>query len=59
MAQAKEGDTVKVHTGAFKNGSVIPVKIVDVADETAAIDANHPLAGKELTFTIKLVEILQ
>ena len=32
-------------------------RITEVADETVTLDANHPLAGKELTFDLQLVEI--
>lgn len=40
------------------NGQPVPVQITDVEDETITIDANHPLAGKNLTFDIELVEIV-
>ena len=33
------------------------VKIAEVKDETIIVDANHPLAGENLTFEIELVEI--
>lgn len=33
------------------------VKIAEIKDATVVIDANHPLAGEDLTFEIKLVEI--
>jgi len=39
------------------DGSVIPVKIVEVNDKTVKIDANHPLAGEALTFKIKVLEV--
>ena len=34
------------------------VMIVDITDKVVTLDANHPLAGQELTFEIELVEIL-
>lgn len=40
-----------------ESGAVIPVVITDVTDESITLDANHPLAGEELTFDIQLVEI--
>jgi peptidylprolyl isomerase len=39
------------------SGQVIPVVILEVADETVILDANHPLAGQDLIFDIELVEI--
>jgi peptidylprolyl isomerase len=34
------------------------VKIVDIAENTVTMDANHPLAGKDLLFDIELMNIL-
>lgn len=42
-----------------ENGGVIPVLVTGVTDETVTLDANHPLAGKDLTFDIELVEVEQ
>ena len=39
------------------NGEIIVVKIVEITDEHIYMDANAPLAGKELNFEIELVEI--
>ena len=39
------------------NGQVVNVVIVEVKEETAVLDANHPLAGKTLKFDIELMEI--
>jgi len=33
------------------------VTVVDVTDANVTLDANHPLAGKDLTFEIQLTEI--
>ncbi len=40
------------------DGQSFPVLITEVTDETVTIDANHPLAGRALTFDLRLVEIL-
>lgn len=37
---------------------VIPAVIAEVSEESVTIDANHPLAGKALTFHIELAEIV-
>lgn len=39
------------------DGQAIPVRVVAVSDETVTLDANHPLAGQDLTFAIELVSI--
>jgi peptidylprolyl isomerase len=39
------------------NGQPVPVVISDVTDSIVKLDANHPLAGKDLTFHIEVVEI--
>ncbi len=40
-----------------KDGTAFPVRISNVTDDTVTIDANHPLAGKDLTFEITLVSV--
>jgi peptidylprolyl isomerase len=40
-----------------KDGGKILVSIAEVTDTTVTLDANNPLAGKDLTFDIELVEI--
>ncbi len=39
------------------DGQTMPVHVVELTDETVTLDANHPLAGKDLTFAIELVSI--
>ena len=38
-------------------GHTLTVTVTDVQDEEVTLDANHPLAGKDLTFDIELVEV--
>ena len=40
------------------NDQTILVTVIDITDTILTIDANHPLAGKELTFEIELVGIV-
>ena len=40
-----------------QDGRNVPVTVVEITDETVVLDANHPLAGKTLTFEIELMEI--
>jgi peptidylprolyl isomerase len=38
------------------DGRTIAVTVTDVSPSTVTLDANHPLAGKDLTFDIRLLE---
>ncbi len=40
-----------------ENGNPLVAVVTDVSGTTITLDANHPLAGKALTFEIKLVEM--
>ena len=48
------GMTVELHS---ESGEVIPLVISEVTETTVTVDGNHPLAGQELHFNIRLVEI--
>ena len=38
-------------------GQNIPVVISEIKDDVLVLDANHPLAGKDLVFDIELVDV--
>lgn len=52
--EPKEGDILRIQR---EDGQVILVRITDIDETSATLDANHPLAGEDLTFDIKLVDI--
>ena len=39
-------------------GPTIRVMVTDMSDQSVTLDANHPLAGEDLTFEVKLIEIV-
>lgn len=41
-----------------ENGSFVEVVVTRITGTTVTLDANHPLAGKELIFDIELMEVL-
>lgn len=40
------------------DGQIILVKVVHIGDKSITFDANHPLAGKNITFDIHLLQIV-
>ena len=56
------GEEVKLHLGGQlqitnQDGSMLCVMIREITDDTVTLDANHPLAGKDLVFDIELLDI--
>lgn len=39
------------------DGQALPVTVAEVTEDEVVLDANHPLAGKDLTFDIEIVEV--
>ena len=52
--EAKAGSIVTLQS---KEGLPIPATVKAVGAENVTIDLNHPLAGKDLNFNIKVVEV--
>jgi peptidylprolyl isomerase len=48
------GDMLRV---GFPDGSTAAVQVRGMDDESLTLDANHPLAGRDLTFDLRLVGI--
>jgi len=42
-----------------QDDSVLTVMVIKVTKDTVTLDANHPLAGKPLTFKIELLEVVK
>jgi FKBP-type peptidyl-prolyl cis-trans isomerase 2 len=40
-----------------KEGNQFPAKITEISDKEITLDMNHPMAGKNLNFTIKVVDV--
>ncbi len=52
--EPKVGELWKI-SGSGKEPMV--VRVVEVTDDKVTLDANHPLAGKDLTFDIRVVDV--
>jgi len=51
----EQGMQLMMNNGA---GQSFPVVVAEVKDDSVILDANHPLAGQDLTFDLELVEIV-
>jgi len=40
-----------------QEGQPMVVRVTDVSEQTVTLDGNHPLAGRDLTFELELLEI--
>jgi len=54
--ELKEGIMLQIPQ---ENGQPAVVQVKELSDDNVTLDANHPLAGKDLNFEIELVEIAQ
>ncbi len=53
-SELQVGDVVSI---GFADGTSAPVQVAGVDAQSIKLDANHPLAGKALTFDLTLVSI--
>jgi peptidylprolyl isomerase len=53
--EVDEGHRLQAMTS---DGREISLTVVGVGDKEVTVDANHPLAGKDLVFDVELVEIV-
>jgi peptidylprolyl isomerase len=51
----KKGDLMEI---CLPDGDTLPVVVIEVGADSVTLDANHPLAGQDLNFDIKLVNLL-
>lgn len=54
--------TLEIGTGltaTTRDGREIPLTVIALTDETVTVDGNHPLAWRDLTFELELVEIVE
>jgi len=58
LPQDLEPEVGQFLEGVRGDGQRITVSVLDVNEANVTLDANHPLAGKDLVFDITLVEIL-
>jgi FKBP-type peptidyl-prolyl cis-trans isomerase 2 len=52
--KVKSGSILGLQT---PQGNQVPVKVTEVTEENITIDLNHPLAGENLNFKVKILEI--
>jgi len=52
--EPETGMNIEMHT---PDGTIIPLTVTEVSETSITLDANHPLAGRELHFSVALVEI--
>ncbi|MFO7904972.1 MAG: FKBP-type peptidyl-prolyl cis-trans isomerase [Planctomycetota bacterium] len=53
---------VKVGTvlqGSTQDGDTMRLQVTEVNEDSVTVDANHPLAGQNLNFDLKLVEVVE
>ncbi|MFT6851110.1 MAG: FKBP-type peptidyl-prolyl cis-trans isomerase 2 [Sphingobacteriales bacterium] len=58
LPQDMEPETGMGLASRDEEGNEMRMVITEIKEETIVVDANHPLAGQDLTFEIELLEII-
>lgn len=63
VARSDIPESIPLHVGAQltasdQNGQQMQLTVTALNDETVTLDANHRLAGEDLTFDLELVEVV-
>ncbi len=58
LADGLEPEVGQRLKGTRMDGQTFGVTVTDVSDKSVTLDANHPLAGEDLTFDIQLVGVV-
>ena len=53
-SQPRPGQQVEL---TLKNGDLLPMRVIQVQEGRITLDGNHPLAGLDLTFALKVDSI--
>ena len=57
VAKDKVPENIKVGSLLRARDGGQPVRVVEVNDKTVVLDTNHPLAGKDLRFDVKIISV--
>ncbi len=41
------------------DGGMLPITVVSLDEQSVTVDANHPLAGKDLVFDVEVVDVVK
>ena len=64
VEKEKFPDNFKPQVGQYlevrrDDGQIMTVMVAEISEQVVTLDANHPMAGKDLNFDIELVEIIK
>ena len=64
LDRAKVPDGIDIAIGTqlqarTADGGMLPITVVALDERSVTVDANHPLAGKDLVFDVEVVEVVK